>query len=78
MSGNVREWCHDFYASYPSISVVNPSGPQTGEYRLMRGGCYYHDAWSSGASVRGATGRATNCDYTLGFRVVRRPGEVTY
>ncbi len=42
MSGNVREWCSDWYM-YSSYSygreVTNPTGPSTGYYRVYRGGC---------------------------------------
>ena len=40
MSGNVCEWCHDWYqADYYSASpAVNPAGPESGTYRVGRGG----------------------------------------
>lgn len=38
MSGNVREWCSDIYAKYPSKPQVNPKGGVVGEMRVMRGG----------------------------------------
>lgn len=42
MLGNLQEWCQDFYAPYPSGSVVDPVGPKTGRYNIVRGGnvCY--------------------------------------
>ena len=42
MSGNVLEWCEDYYSSsYYSISPSNnPTGPTSGMYRVIRGGCW--------------------------------------
>jgi len=44
MCGNVFEWVGDWYAPYPSRSQVDPLGPSTGSYRLLRGGSYFLDA----------------------------------
>lgn len=38
MTGNVSEWCKDYYAEYDSISSINPQGPKTGIYKVIRGG----------------------------------------
>lgn len=42
MSGNVLEWCHDWKCKYGSDSQINPTGPISGSYRVLRGGW-----WSS-------------------------------
>jgi formylglycine-generating enzyme required for sulfatase activity len=38
MSGNVMEWCSDWYSDYSSSSQTNPVGPSSGRSRMYRGG----------------------------------------
>ena len=41
MHGNVWELCSDFFDNYPTSPTSDPSGPLTGNYRVLRGGAYY-------------------------------------
>jgi formylglycine-generating enzyme required for sulfatase activity len=73
MSGNVNEWCHDWYASYTngSGSLTNPTGPDFGSSRIVRGG-----SWGNADIIlRSSTRCAYSPDfryYVLGFRCVSR------
>lgn len=42
MSGNVAEWCQDWWADYTSDYSDNPCGPSNGEWKIIRGGAYSH------------------------------------
>ncbi len=40
MSGNIIEWCQDWYGSYSSSAQTDPVGPSSGSDRVCRGGCW--------------------------------------
>ena len=70
MHGNVWEWCNDWDGDYPpEDGVINPSGPSSGMYRVIRGGSWYSAPVMFGSSKRDSI----QPDYKsndLGFRVV--------
>jgi formylglycine-generating enzyme required for sulfatase activity len=52
MHGNVSEWCGDWYGDYPSGPVIDPTGPLSGSYRVIRGGSYHRHAGDCRSAVR--------------------------
>jgi formylglycine-generating enzyme required for sulfatase activity len=76
MYGNVREWCHDRYAEdyYAWSPTDDPAGPETGMFRVLRGGSAYNLLFGGNAELARSARRAwghsdIRCD-EVGFRVV--------
>jgi formylglycine-generating enzyme required for sulfatase activity len=70
MAGNVSEWVGDWYDRYERGRPSNPRGPKTGASRVLRGGCWIHDAESCRSAYRLAAPPAHRMDF-IGFRPVR-------
>ena len=69
MSGNVHEWCSDWDGSYSSNSQSNPTGPNSGFRRVLRGGSWYGYARVCRSSFRYCDSPVFRDDY-LGLRLV--------
>ncbi len=75
MTGNVSEWCWDWYdAKYPSTltTFVNPTGPKSGSYKVIRGGNVSN---GEGTALRINTrerGNPARGYQFVGFRLVRK------
>lgn len=41
MHGNVLEWCYDWFGKLDALSHIDPKGPPTGSFRVLRGGCWF-------------------------------------
>ena len=72
MSGNVWEWCQDWFGDYSSGVQTNPTGPTTGSDRVFRGGSWYGSAFSCRSSLRYNSSPGSS-GYNLGLRLVLVP-----
>ena len=69
MSGNVWEWCQDWYGAYPSDSVVDPKGVNSGSKRVIRGACCFDSVSDSQVTNRHCYKPDTK-DFLCGFRII--------
>ena len=68
MSGNVLEWCSDWYGTYSSSSQTNPTGASSGSFRVDRGGSWDFDSGNCRSSDR-SYGSPDGRIFRLGLRL---------
>ena len=74
MAGNAWEWVNDWFSTkyYSDSPIFNPLGPDTGQYRVVRGGSSDHEAFNIRTTDR-YWGVPSTYGYNLGFRCAVSP-----
>ena len=70
MSGNVYEWCNDWYGNlyYSSNSQTDPTGPASGTFRVLRGGSWFNGNINCRVAYR-SSNSVTNRASNIGMRL---------
>lgn len=71
MRGNVWEWVQDWYGPYAAELAIDPQGPESGVYRVLRGGSWFTPAVKCRSTAR-SRWPADDRDPDIGLRLVRR------
>ncbi|MCL2293408.1 MAG: formylglycine-generating enzyme family protein [Spirochaetes bacterium] len=70
MHGNVWEWVWDWFGEYNAGAKQNPRGPDSGDYRVFRGGAWGSNVTNLRSAIRGSVGPWVTYNF-VGFRLVR-------
>ena len=74
MSGNVYEWCHDWYGTYTAGLAIDPFGKLSGSYRVKRGSCWDNNSTNfrltNFRSANRSKSNHSHRNYSIGFRIV--------
>lgn len=76
MTGNVREWCSDYYGDYSKKPEINPQGPRRGDYFCLRGGDV-NSSETHSLVLRRSWGSKKSKDYTGLRLVIKIPKKLT-
>lgn len=72
LTGNVREWCQDWYGPYPAGATADPVGAPTSKSRVLRGGHWGRNPEQQRTTYRNAA-KPDYHDYGTGFRLSKKP-----
>ena len=76
LTGSMHEWCWDWAGAYHSSAVVDPHGPATGTFRILRGGGWAYDSWWGRSAQRTTcNGGGVSGFNALGFRCALAAGQ---
>ena len=68
MTGNVSEWCYDYWGIYDASTQINPTGPSSGTHRVARGGSWLSPKDECCVSKRMIASK-TDSELTAGLRL---------